>query len=75
MVSSYQNTQQDKLSGKRRNTLLHNMELLRVELSGLDFLLQQEITVASSQASVINFEMESLTTELRRLVTLTRKVR
>ncbi len=46
------------------------MAKLLVELQGLQFLLSQEITMARSQASVINFEMDSLTTELRRLVTI-----
>ncbi len=46
------------------------MAILQVELQGLQFLLSQEITMVRSQASVIIFEMESLTTEIRRLVTI-----
>ncbi len=50
--------------------LAKSMAKLQVELQGLQFLLSQEITMGRYQASVINFEMESLTTELRRLVTM-----
>jgi len=46
------------------------MALLQVELQGLVFLLQQGITLEHSQISIIDFELESLTTELRNLVTM-----
>ncbi len=51
--------------------LLTSMAKLQVELQGLQFLLSQGITMGQYKASVINFEMESLTTELRHLVTST----
>ncbi len=44
------------------------MDKLQVQLQGLQFLLSQEITMEPFKASVINFEMESLETELRHLV-------
>ncbi len=53
-----------------RDTLVKNMARLQAELQGLQFLLSQEITMGPYQASIIIFEMESLTKELRLLVTM-----
>ncbi len=50
-------------------SLQTTMDNLQAELQGLQFLLQQGIIMEPFQASIIKFEMESLTTELRRLVT------
>ncbi len=52
-----------------RNMLAKSMARLQVELQGLQFLLSQEITMERYQASVIQFEMESLTREIQHLGT------
>ncbi len=68
-LTKYSNHKRERYS----NMLATNMAILRVELQGLEFLLSQEITMERFQASVIVFEMESLTRELRRLVSTTKE--
>ncbi len=53
--------------------LARSMDRLQVELQGLQFLLSQEIIMGQSQASVIQFEMESLTKEIQHLGTTRRR--
>ncbi len=55
--------------GMSNTELLKTMERLQVELQALQFLSAQGITLARSQASVITFEMESLTKEIQHLGT------
>ncbi len=53
--------------------LLKNMDILRVELQGLEFLLLQGITLERSQTSIITFEVESLTKEIQHLGTTVKR--
>ncbi len=62
-------------SQKQRALLLKSMELLQVELQGLQFLLGQEIIMEQFETSVISFEVESLTKEIRLLGTTREKNR
>ncbi len=61
------------LSKGRNNTLLKSMDILRVELQGLQFLLEQEIIMGQLETSVITFEVESLTREIQHLGTTVRR--